>query len=257
MNNNQDVGRVSAWDALTSTRVHQSVKIQEHWERLIQSNQILERRDIVGETIRDSEIHVLNDMEIEYHRLRMDFDRGIQRIRWCDIPTVENLTPEIVLRECVQSTESVFGAVGVDVLATYLEAMNYKTLLQPLALRALKDVEGYIQEVLVLTKSLSVVLDNPKAFFGVEDDQDARDKTVAYFARYINESVPEHVRTAFVAKIEYGLGNYVSCIASASFARCERAMPRFGVKFLLCMEDAEALMLDAERRLAEHLIALL
>lgn len=233
----------------------QPLKIVEHKERMEAATAAAERRHSLGGSLDQSDIKCLVDMKFALDALYGDLAEGIERVRWVDISGMDNATPEVVVRECVLSTESPFGNLGVEVLAAYLDACGQDRLLFRLGEACALHVREYLEGVIPEDVS---VLDSPMEYFGTDDQDILRRELAGHFRRFVNHASPRHIIRAMIANLEWGLGNAVSAIDEAGYAYCEKTVEQhFGYKLLTGHPDADKVLLDFELWKAEVLLGFL
>lgn len=234
------------------------VKITEHKERIEAWISRLERSwdDLGG--VYQYEVDFVARMKVRLDGMYIEWAEGVERTRWCDLPTKPDLCVDDIIREAVYDTEAVYGAHGVDVLAAYLESLGYEGMFKRLCERYLLEIRPLLEEVLPIESDVVEVLSNPRAFFSVTDDDEVRRLAVERFRDKINAQSPEHVKRAIVAHVEFGLGNYVAALSHAEYAHHEKYVSNFGEE--LARPESEIIqveMLGVERRKAAILIELL
>lgn len=211
---------------LASGEVELPVKIKDQRERMAAAAHAAENS--ISGKIDLEELENVVRMKRTLDMLYVDWAEGIERVRWCDLPAMPNLTPEVILRECVYSTEAVRGAMGVEVLAAYLEAMGHNGLVEALAKQCLGGARSLLEEALSFEEETSNVFHDPKTFFGVSEEDAARVCVGEYLLSRMPVEYPPHVMNALVAHIEFGLSNFLASIRYAGYAQNARDMPRFG-----------------------------
>ena len=232
-------------------------KIVEQKERYEAVMAAAERRHRPEDTVDRDEMKCLLNMRHGLDALYGDWAEETERFRWVDIPEREDVTPEIVVRECVMSTESFFGNMGVEVLAAYLDACGYDRLLYRLGQTCTLRVRKYLASVVPAPTYDVAILDNPAEHYGTTDQDVLRDKLVDRFILFVNDKSPQHIIRAMVANIEWGLGNAVDAIDEAGFAYCEATVEQFGLKLHTGHPDVDKAFEDWELWKAERLLGFL
>lgn len=136
---------------------------------------------------------------------------------WRHIPLMLGLTPEEILRHTIYRPD----APEVQDLASYLDAGCYQGILCKFAGSLIEQVKPLIANCMSLTPTDLAALNNPKTFFQVENQQQARERLVAHFRNRVAH-VPKPVTMAVSAWIEFGLGQCLKSILCASYALYEK-----------------------------------
>lgn len=235
------------------------IKIVEHQARKDAVEGAAERRyRSSGGVIEQPEMKCLLNMRLELEALYTDWAKRTERIRWIDIPLQDDITPEIVVRECVMSTESYFGNKGVEVLAAYLDACGYNNLLSQLGEACVMRVREYLTGVIPRPTFDTAVLDKPAEHYGIVDRGVLRNRLVDRFALFVHSKSSQHVIRALVANIEWGIGNPMTAISEAGFAYYEATVEQFGLKLEMKDDpDVERAFTDWELWKAAQLLSYL
>ncbi len=232
-------------------------KIVEHKERMEAMLASCERRRQPQDPIDQVEVRGLLDIRYGLEALYTSWAEDVERVRWMDIPDRDDITPEIVVRECSMSTESYFGNVGVEVLAVYLDACGYDRLLFRLAEACTLRVREYLALVVPKPVYDTTVLDKPAECYGTTNPDVLRDRLVDRFILFVNRNSPQHIIRALIANIAWGSGNYVHAIDEAGFAYCEATVEQFGLKLHIGHPDVEKAFTDWELWKAARLLEFL
>ncbi|MFT7644885.1 MAG: hypothetical protein ACI9BF_000548 [Candidatus Paceibacteria bacterium] len=232
-------------------------KITEHKERMEAATAAADRRHRPDDTIDQDEMKCLLNMKMALDTLCGDWAEGTERIRWLDIPEQVDVAPEDVMRECVMSTESHFGNMGVEVLAAYLDACGYDRLLFRLGEACVLRVREYLKDVVPEPVYNAAILDKPAEHYDTTDQDVLRDKLVNRFILFVNDRSPQHLIRAMVANIEWGIGNAVRAIDEAGFAYCEATVEQFGVKLQMGHPDVNKAFESFELWKAKQLLKFL
>jgi hypothetical protein len=191
-----------------------SRKIFEHSARVNLVMEIATRRYELGEEITTDEIDCLVSLRVSLEKLCNEHEKGFRRIRWVDIPKEKGVTADDVIQECYESTESVFGNTGVEVLVAYLDACGYDDLLWKFAEYLVFKVSAYIP---LIDQDLAM-LQNPPHFFEETNPHELRKKISHYFTEVIANDSPAHIYYATNALIEHLFNNPFKAISFASQA---------------------------------------
>ncbi len=234
------------------------IKITEHKQRIEQATAQLERQVMQTGRMDLEATQNIVKMKLALDGLYADWAEGVERIRWIEVPTKAEITVEQILRECVYTTESMTGDMGVEALAVFLDANGCGGILKELAERCLAEVRQLLEEGLILDEDVLKVLRDPKSFFNITDEEEVRRRVAEHFTSRVNKDSPQHVIRAMIAYIEFGVGEYAESIHQAGFAHNEKDVENFEEKFYRPKDpDVEAAMLKVETRKAEILIELL
>jgi hypothetical protein len=230
-----------------------SKKIFEHSARVNLAMEIATRRYELGEEITTDEIDCLVSLRVSLEKLCNEHEKGIRRIRWVDIPEEKEVTADDVIQECCESTESVFGNTGVEVLAAYLDACGYDGLLWKFSEYLIFKVSEYIP----LTDQDLAMLQNPPHFFEETNPHELRKKIRHYFIKVVVNDSPAHIYYATNALIEHLFNNPFKAVFLASQAfyvnRTHNLNPEFKEEY----PEYEDAIYDLEAWKANTLLELL
>lgn len=236
-------------------------KIVEHRERMEAATAAAERRHRPEDSFDQYEMECLVNMRHELDTLYGDWAENTERFRWVDIPERDDITPEIVVRECVMSTESFFGNMGVEVLAAYLDTCGYDRLLFKLSRACTLRAREYLTNTLPATLPASVfdtaVFDKPAERYGTTDQIVLRAKLANRFILSVNHRSPQHIMRAMAANIEWSIGNVVQAIEEADFAYYEATVEQFDLKLQTGHAEIDKVFKDRELWKAEQLLEFL
>lgn len=234
------------------------LKITDHKAKLEEATQKAEEESIQTGVIDHDVVQRLLRMKLELDALYGDWAEGIERVRWCDIPLKADITPVQIVRECIYSTEMPDGDAGIDVLARYLETQGYFGILKNLARAYLEEIRRFLEEGFPLDEEALAVLRDPKGFFAVAEENDARRRMSRYFMTRADRQPPPQAKQALIAYIEFSLGNFAAALNHASNAYCEKHVAYFSQKLQISGHpEVENIMIESEVEKAKLLIKLL
>ncbi len=234
------------------------LKLREHKERIEQWNTLLERNFEEQGGVYEFQIKHATALKMRLDGMYIEWAEGVERTRWVDLPSKPDCSPEDVVRETVFSTEAVYGATGVEVLARYLEIMGYDGIFRKLVEAYVMEIRPILEEALPYVGETASVLNDPRGFFGTNDEQQVRARATERFSDRVNRNSPQHVIRAMIAHVEFGLGNFVTALREAEYAHHEKFVPNFGEEIYRPNAGAaEDELIGVELRKAAILIDLL
>jgi hypothetical protein len=234
------------------------LKLREHKERIEQWNTLLERNFEDLGSVYDFQIKHATALKMRLDGMYIEWAEGVERTRWVDLPAKPDLSAEDIVRETVFSTEAVYGATGVEVLARYLEIMGYDGIFKRLVEAYMIEIRPILEEALPYAGDTMRILSDPRGFFGTDDDQEVRARATERFSDHVNRNSPQHVIRAMIAHVEFGLGNFVTALREAEYAHHEMFVPNFGQEIYKPNAGAaEDELIGVELRKAAILIDLL